>query len=48
MSPPTAGDVQFLGDEGSESGGVEGPRFSTRAESLYYRGFADVIGIVLQ
>jgi 5'-methylthioadenosine phosphorylase len=26
---------------------VEGPRFSTRAESLYYRGFADIIGMTL-
>ncbi|MCI4330288.1 MAG: S-methyl-5'-thioadenosine phosphorylase [Thermoplasmata archaeon] len=26
---------------------VEGPRFSTRAESNYYRGFADVIGMTL-
>jgi len=26
---------------------VEGPRFSTRAESRYYRGFADVIGMTL-
>ncbi|HEY6237562.1 MAG TPA: S-methyl-5'-thioadenosine phosphorylase [Thermoplasmata archaeon] len=26
---------------------VEGPRFSTRAESLYHRGFADVIGMTL-
>ena len=26
---------------------VEGPRFSTRAESRYFRGFADVIGMTL-
>ncbi len=26
---------------------VEGPRFSTRAESAYFRGFADVIGMTL-
>ena len=26
---------------------VEGPRFSTRAESKYFRGFADVIGMTL-
>lgn len=26
---------------------VEGPRFSTRAESAYYRGFADIIGMTL-
>jgi 5'-methylthioadenosine phosphorylase len=26
---------------------VEGPRFSTRAESSYFRGFADVIGMTL-
>jgi len=26
---------------------VEGPRFSTRAESSFYRGFADVIGMTL-
>jgi len=26
---------------------VEGPRFSTRAESAYFRGFADIIGMTL-
>lgn len=26
---------------------VEGPRFSTRAESSYFRGFADIIGMTL-
>jgi 5'-methylthioadenosine phosphorylase len=26
---------------------IEGPRFSTRAESAYFRGFADVIGMTL-
>ena len=26
---------------------VEGPRFSTRAESAYFRGFADLIGMTL-
>ena len=26
---------------------VEGPRFSTRAESMWFRGFADVIGMTL-
>ncbi len=26
---------------------IEGPRFSTRAESSFYRGFADVIGMTL-
>jgi len=26
---------------------VEGPRFSTRAESKFYRGFADIIGMTL-
>ena len=26
---------------------VEGPRFSTRAESNFYRGFADIIGMTL-
>ncbi len=26
---------------------VEGPRFSTRAESSFYRGFADIIGMTL-
>lgn len=26
---------------------VEGPRFSTRAESMFFRGFADVIGMTL-
>jgi 5'-methylthioadenosine phosphorylase len=26
---------------------VEGPRFSTRAESHYFRGFADIIGMTL-
>jgi 5'-methylthioadenosine phosphorylase len=26
---------------------VEGPRFSTRAESAFFRGFADIIGMTL-
>jgi 5'-methylthioadenosine phosphorylase len=26
---------------------IEGPRFSTRAESRYFRGFADIIGMTL-
>jgi 5'-methylthioadenosine phosphorylase len=26
---------------------IEGPRFSTRAESRFYRGFADVVGMTL-
>ena len=45
MAASSAEGTPFVGDRTYVC--VEGPRFSTRAESKFYRGFADVIGMTL-